>query len=357
MDDIFLVQDEIARAVVRELQIKLGVVSAPSTDARRTDNLEAYTLYLKGRHHLYDQTMTALERSLACFSQAVDVEPDYARAHSGIALVHAVRAQLSFAPPHEAMPKAKTSALKALALDETVSEAHYAHAFVLHYYEWDWTGAEREYRRAQELNPGDAVSYMGYSELLAHLGRPDESVTQARHAVEHDPLSPLTRFALAYATMVAQRFNDAVAEARTAIELEPAFPLGYTVLSGALVALGRHEEAVEACRHAVTLAPSETYLQANLGWVLAQTGQRREARAILSDLEEHLERKYVSGTMIAGVHIALGNEDQAIACLRRAADERDPMLADLNTVFGFGRIRSDPRFQDLLRRMNFPTAE
>ena len=357
MDDIFLVQDEIARAVVRELQIKLGVVSAPSTDARRTDNLEAYTLYLKGRHHLYDQTMTALERSLACFSQAVDVEPDYARAHSGITLVHAVRAQLSFAPPHEAMPKAKTSALKALALDETVSEAHYAHAFVLHYYEWDWTGAEREYRRAQELNPGDAVSYMGYSELLAHLGRPDESVTQARHAVEHDPLSPLTRFALAYATMVAQRFNDAVAEARTAIELEPAFPLGYTVLSGALVALGRHEEAVEACRHAVTLAPSETYLQANLGWVLAQTGQRREARAILSDLEEHLERKYVSGTMIAGVHIALGNEDQAIACLRRAADERDPMLADLNTVFGFGRIRSDPRFQDLLRRMNFPTAE
>ena len=163
MDDIFAVQDDIARTVVEKLKVKAA--DTPLVK-RPTDNLEAYNLVLRGRHHIFRITEASYERAKVCFTQALALEPTYAQPHAGIAQVQALRAVVSLAAPHAVMPEAKEAALKALALDETEPYAHASLGMVLLYYEWDWTGAEREYRRALELNPGDMISLTGYASLL-----------------------------------------------------------------------------------------------------------------------------------------------------------------------------------------------
>ena len=230
MEDVFAVQDDIARAVVEKLKVKLlGGADTPLVK-RPTDNVEAYTLFLQGRHHLLRATEAALEKSLACFTQALALEPTYAQAQAGIAWVQAFRGMVSVAAPHTVMPEAKEAALRALALDETAADAHLALAYVLHYYEWDWAGAEREYGRALELNPGDAQARTAYAWLLADTGRVDEAVAEARSALERDPVSALPRFVLAQVFVAARRFEEAIAVAHAAIELDPSFPSSYQAL-------------------------------------------------------------------------------------------------------------------------------
>ena len=184
MDDVFAVQDEITEAVVGKLKVKLLGEKVSPVAKRPTDNLEAYTLFLKGRHHFERFAGPALEQSLECFSQALAVEPSYAQAHAGIADVQTLRALLSFVAPQHVMPMAKEAALEALALDESVAEAHAALATVIDCYEWNWPDAEREYRRALELNPSDPRTRSRYADLLSRVGRADAAATEARRAVE-----------------------------------------------------------------------------------------------------------------------------------------------------------------------------
>ena len=194
MDDVFAVQDEIARSVVEKLKVKLlGEQQAPVI-RRPTDNLEAYHLVLRARYYYVRDT--GLEKALECLTEALAVEPTYARAHAGFAQVQTLRAVLSFVRPRQVMPVAKEAALKALAIDERFFDAHFALAEVLDYFEWDWKGAEREYRRALELNPGDTLARTHYAELLGRLGRADTSIAEARHAIDRDPLSVFGRHIL-----------------------------------------------------------------------------------------------------------------------------------------------------------------
>ena len=181
-------------------------------------------------------------------------------------MVQVFRGMVSLAAPHTVMPKAKEAALRALALDETAADAHLVLAYVLHYYEWDWAGAEREDGRALELNPGDAQTRTAYAGLLADTGRVDEAVAEARFAVERDPVSALPRFSLAQVFVAARRFEEAIAVAHAAIELDPSFPSSYQALGWGLVGLSRHDEAVEACRQQVIVAPGDPMAQAGHGW-------------------------------------------------------------------------------------------
>ena len=254
MDDVFAVQDEIARSVVEKLKVKLlGEQDAPLV-TRPTDNLEAYTLVLKGRYYFTKMSGTALEKGLECFTQALAVEPNYAQAHAGIALVQTLRAFLSFAVPQQVMPMAKEAALKALSIDERVADAHFALAFVLDSYEWDWEAAEREYRRAVDLNPADTLARCIYARHLGCTGRADASVTGGRHAVEHDPLSSITRQIFALILSLARRFDAAITEARAGIELERTYHPFYWNLGLSLVGLrqarrsGRAAQAVHDLR-------------------------------------------------------------------------------------------------------------
>ena len=273
MDDVFAVQDEITEAVVGKLKVKLlGEKVAPVTK-RPTDNLEAYNLFLKGRHHFERFAGPALEQSLECFSQALAVEPSYAQAHAAIADVQTLRAILSFVAPQHVMPMAKEAALEALALDESVAEAHAALATVIDCYEWNWPDAEREYRRALELNSSDPRTRSRYADLLSRVGRADAAATEARRAVEQDPLSAYGRFYLAVTLVSTRRFDAAMAESNAGIELDPHSHNLFWTLGWALTGLGRHAEAVEALRQATLTAPDDPMSQAHLGVML---GARRE---------------------------------------------------------------------------------
>ena len=252
------------------------------------------------------------------------------------------------------MPEAKESALRALALEETVFDAHTALAVVLHYYEWDWAGAVRAYRRALELDPGDTFARSHYAVLLGQLGRADESVTEGRAAVEGDPVAPFSRLMLAFTLIMARRFDSAITEAQAAIELESGYHPFHWVLGWALAGVARHDDAVAACRQATIVAPGDPGPQALLGTVLGLAGQRQEALTILADLEQRRTQEYVGGVLLAYVNLGLGDHVQAISWLQQAAEERDGLMTYLNTWFLFDPLRDDPRLQDLLKKMNFP---
>ena len=249
---------------------------------------------------------------------------------------------------------AKEAARKALAIDESVADAHFALAGVLDTYEWNWAGAEREYRRALDLNPGDALVRCNHAVLLARQGRRDASVAEARHAVDHDPLSVYNRFALAVVLNLARRFDEAMTEARAGVELEGAYHLLHWDLGLALVGLGRYDEAVEALKQAAILAPDDPTALAYLGWALGLAGRRQEGLTLLGDLERRRTHEYVSGFFMALVNVGLGEQDQAMSWLNRAAEDRDAMLPHLNVFPALDPLRADPRFQALLRRMHFP---
>ena len=261
---------------------------------------------------------------------------------------------VSLAAPHAVMPKAKESALRALALDDTAADAHLALAYVLHYYEWDWAGAEREYGRALELNPGDAQARTAYASLLADTGRVDEAVPEARSAVERDPVSVMPHFVLAQVFVAARRFEEAIAAAHAALELDSSFPSSYQALGWGLVGLRRYDEAVEAFRQQVVVAPGDPMAQAGHGWVLGLAGREQEALTILKGLERRRSQTYVGGTLLAQVCLGLGDHDQAISWLKQAAEERDGLMTFGNSILVCDPLRSDSRFQALLRRMNFP---
>ena len=356
LDDVFAVQDEIAQSVVGKLKVKLiGKQDAPAVK-RPTENLEAYNLLLRGRYYLVRMTGAALEKSRECFTQVLAVEPDNAQAHAGIALANVWLATIGFAAPLRVMPMAKEAALKSLALDETTAEAHAALALVLDVYERNRSAAEREYSRALELNPGDTLARGYYANFLAREGRADASIAEARDCVERDPLAFSNWSQLPMNLYMARRYDAAVEESRAGIELEPAYHPFYWSLGLALACLGRHEETVEALRQATVRAPNDPVSQAYLGWALGLAGQREEALTVRTDLERRRTQAYFSAVLIAMVNVGLDERERAISWLQEAAEERDALLPHLNVWPGLDPLRSDPRFQDLLRRMNFPCA-
>ena len=356
MDDVFAVQDEIARSVVEKLKVKLlGAVEATLV-TRPTRNLEAYHLYLRGRHHSLKLTADAFVKSLECFSQAVSEEPAYAQAHAGIAMVHAISAVLGFVAPQGVMRKAREAALHALDLGETVADAHAALGLVLNYHDWDWPGAEREYRRALELNPSDTQARAYHAMLLGCEGRADAAIAEATQAVARDPLDLFSNYVLALVLVCARRFDAAIRQSHLTIELSPGFYLPYCSLAWAAGATGQSREAVAALRQAVVCAQGDLFSQGYLGWALGLAGEKDEAQAILSRLKQRRTEGYFSAFLIAVVLVGLGEHDQPVEWSLQASEDRDGLLPFLHEFAPFDHIRSDPRFQDLLRRMNFPQS-
>ena len=356
MDDVFAVQDDIARTVVEKLKVKLLSVPETALIRQPTDNPEAYNLCLQGRYQFLKLTGPGLEKALGCFAQVLALEPDYAQAHAGIAHTYAGQATMSLAAPQAVMPRAREAVLKALAIDETEPYAHGALAFVLHWYEWDWAGAERAYRRALELNPAYTHARTVYAMLLGQMGRTDEAVAEARSAVERDPLAIDGRFMLALVLAQTGRCEEAIAETQAGIELDPHHPMLYQALGHALAGLGRYDEAVDAFRQEVTGSPGDRYPLAHLGWALGLAGQRPKALTILEDLKRRRQQAYAGGSLLVWVCVGLGEHDQAMLWLQEAAEERDGQMPWLKCWSLFDPLRSDPRFQALLKKMNFPAA-
>ena len=309
MDDVFAVQDDIARTVVEKLKVELLGDSQKPLVTRPTDNIEAYNLVLQGRYHSLRVTGQAFDKAIECFTSALTREPAYAQAQAGVAMVQAMREVVNLAAPHTVMPEAKEAALKTLALDESVSDAHTALGFVYQCYEWDWTGAEREYRRALELNPGDELARRNYANLLGTLGQGDPSIAEARSSVEHDPLSAHGRYLLSHVLTLARRFEEATAEAQAGMEFDPSYYLFHSALGLGLAGLGRLDEAVEVSREGAAAAPGVTIMQPQLGWTLGLAQHRQEALTVLEDLERRRREDYVGGVMLAWVCVGLGDHE------------------------------------------------
>jgi len=354
MDDVFEVQDEIAKAVVAALRLKLLGGSATPVVTRSTDNIEAYNLFLRGRNHF---ARHQLDQAVECFERAVDLEPTYALAHGGLAVARAFRGFLGYVAPTDAFPSARDAALTALALDDTVADAHVALALLKDVYEWDRPAAEAEYRRALTRNPQDSHVLGWYAEMLAREGRADEAIVTARRALELDPLSAWNRFMLALVLTLGRRFDEATTEAEILIEVAPDYHSGFWARGWAALGLGRVDDAVEQFTRAATLS-ADPISQHFLGASLGLAGRHEEATAIALEFEKRRKQVYVDAAYLASVYAGLGDSETAVRWAEQAAEEHSALLSYAYSWFMWDPLRADPRFQALLRRMNFPeTAE
>ena len=352
LNDVFKVQDEIARAVVAALQVKLLPAERKRLAAAPTVNAEAYDAYLKGLYHWYKLSPEELDAAEHYFELALAKDPKYARAHAGIALLWMGRQQMGYVPPAEAAPKAKAAALKAVELDDTLADAHYALAIVYTWADWNWPAAESEFRRAIELRPGFADAHAYYAHLLSTLHRPDEAMVEARRSLELDPFNGLFQSLFGWDLTFVRRFDEAIAQCDAALVTNPTDPVALQCLMSARHPKREYKEAIEALsRYASAVGYSEVTT------FLAQTTADADYRATMHEAADTLaarsRKTFVLPTEIAILYCYAGDRERCLYWLERAYEVRDPNLPYLGWP-DFDSVRSDPRFRDLLQRMKLP---
>ena len=350
MSDLLAIQREIAHEIVEKLKLKVsGEGKGPAK--HYTESNEAYQLYLKGRFYWNKRTAEALKKSIEYFNQAIDKDPRFALAYAGLADCYVVPANRL--PPREAMPKAKEAAMRAVELDDTLAEAHASLARVFAAYDWDWTSAEKEYKRAIELNPRYAVAHQWYGGYLAVMGHSDEAIAERKRAVELEPLSPIINFELGLAFYYARDYDHAIEQFQKTLELDQNFPAAHNFLPAAYEQKGMYNEALAEFKKAIPLTRGSewTLSRAGLGYLYAVTGKKSEARTVLNELKQASKQEYVPGTSIAFIYAGLGEKDQAFAWLDKGYEQRVFQLQWIKLEPRWDSLRSDPRFRDLLRRL------
>ena len=351
MKDVFQIQDEISRAIVHALKVKLA--DEQQLVKRYTDDLEAYHLYLKGRHHWNKRVPAAIRTALQLFQQALARDDTYALAHAGIADCLIVPGYYGSAPSGQVMPLGKQAALKALELDDTLAAAHAPLAMVTALYEFDWLGAERHFRRALELDPAFAIAYTWYALFdLVPQGRLAEAHGAARKALQIDPLNSTVNTVLGATLYYERRYQDALDELQKAIDLDPTFPVAYYYRGRACVAQGNFEEATAALERAGEIMGQSPTVMGALCHCLAASGRRAEALALREDLERLAASAYASPYSLAQAHLGLGDLDRAWECLEQAYEERSALLAFVKVDPLVDPLRARPQFEALLRKMN-----
>jgi len=353
--DTFEVQEEIAQKISEKLNLHLRRQEEKRLTKRYTDNAEAYKLYLKGRYYWNKYTPEEMKQGMKFFWQAIDLDPTYALAYAGLADCY-YRLSNLFLPPQEAMPKARAAAIKALEIDEGLAEAHASLGLVKLYYDWDFVEAGNEFRRAIELKPGSALSHQRYGLYLDNMGRSKESEREYRHALELDPLSPHIATSLSGCFYFGRDFERAIDESLKALALDSRFLPTRLIRGMAYEQLGKLPEAIAEFEQARAIADVPSVL-GYLAHGLAKAGKRKEALKVLGELEAHKDASYLSPYLIALVQIELGDNDLVFELLEKAYQERNEWLGWLKTDPRLDRVRSDPRFQSLLRRVGFVTEE
>lgn len=354
IEDIFEVQSEIAGEVIDRLGVTLLQRERASLSSRPTENLEAYTLYLKGRHFWNRRTDENIEIALDYFQRAVELDPRYARAQVGIADVWIFRGWYSSLAPDDAFPRAKRAVTAALEIDESLAEAHASLAHIHLEYDHDWEAAEREYVRAIELDPRYAIAHHWYGGYLSAMGRHAEALAEAERARELEPLSLIINTWVGLRHYFAGRYDTAIAEYGTALELDPDFVPAHWHLGWALEEAGRYEEAIAEAEKAVALSRGKTLYVASLGHAYAVAGRHREAREILQRLVRDSATSHVSAYHVAVIHGALGDGREALVWLERAFEERSPWIGYLAVDPRMAPLRAEPGFAALLARARLP---
>jgi TolB-like protein/DNA-binding winged helix-turn-helix (wHTH) protein/Tfp pilus assembly protein PilF len=349
LSDLLALQGEIAQEVAEE--IPLGFTDPKAAISAHQPLLgpqayEAYDLYLKGRYFWNKRTPRGFQQAIECFQRSIAKDPKYARAYAGLADTYALLSGYTLTPQTESMPKARAAALKALELDESLAEAHTSLALITENYDWDWKTAEKEYRRAIELNPNYATAHHWYAEFLSWEGRFDEAFAESERARQLDPLSLIIAADNAAILFYSRQYDRAIAQCRSVQEMEPNFPRAHLVV-GAYVEKGQFANA---------LADLDKWEDAawTLSWriyIYGRHGQQPQARRALEKLHQLNRREYISPDAFLWAYLGMGNKDEAFAWFERAYADHSNSLISLKVNPAYDPLRSDPRFQDLMRRV------
>jgi TolB-like protein/Tfp pilus assembly protein PilF len=352
--DTLALQNQVARAIADQIRINLNPQEQAALKTVRVVNPEAYESFLKGRYFWNKRTADSLKVALAYFHQAIDEDPNYAQAYSGLADTYALLGDWQYAvmTPKEALPKAKAVATKALELDSTLGEAHNSLAFCLDGFDWDFDSAGKEFRQAIELNPGYATAHHWYAWHLSLLGRYDEAIPEMRRAESLDPLSLIINADLAELLVLAHSYDESIEQSRKTIEMDPNFAFAHVQLAQAYLAKHMNEDAVAELQKAVQLSAGSPTSIATLARAYVAAGMRSDAHKLLSDLKKRSSPSSSYAAEISVIYTALGDADQAMNWLEKGYEERFNPGVLLRP--GFDPLRSDPRFEDLVRRIGLP---
>ena len=349
MADILAVQSDVAQRVVAALQIQLGVNEAHALAKKPTENPEAHRLYLLGRFQVAKGTFPGFTEAIKSFNQALQLDPNYALAYCGLADTYGFTGSFTM-PGKEAWAKEKELALKALALDPNLAEAHFSLGLALAS-AFHWSEGEREIKRAIEMNPNMAVAYDQYAFVLSCLGRSDEAIAMSKRAVELEPLSSLMTCGFGWWLFLARRYDEAVVQFRNALALDPNSGYAYFGLGWCLILKGDQAGAVAAFEKERTLDDPQPLLYSGLGYVYGISGDRARAEQVLRDLEDLATQRYVSPGARVYVYLGLGDKEKTFEWLQKSYDEQDWVCAWLKAGPMFDDLRHEPRFQALLKKL------
>jgi TolB-like protein/Flp pilus assembly protein TadD len=349
------VEEEVSRSIADQIEVSLTPEDGAHLASTHPVDPEAHENYLKGRYYFNQRTESALNKSISSFQQAIAKDPGYALAYSGLADAYAMLGFRGGFPSKDALLRAKTAARKAIELDHSLAEPHASLAFIAETHEWDWATAEREYKQALELKPGDARAHNWYAGYLTYVGRFDDGISEAERARDLDPLSLPVNNALAGRLLAGSRYNEALQQVQKTLELDSHFAPTHQTLGWVYLHSGKQEEAIREFQNALQLSGTEdTDLQLDLGFAYAVTGKQDEARKILAKLEKLHQQGVVPSGSVAILYGALGESNEAFAWLEKAYEERDPQLAYIKAGRRFEPLRKDPRFKKLVHRVGLP---
>ena len=349
--DVFGVQDAISQKVADALALRLSGEEKKRLTKRYTENVDAYQLYLIGRYHWDKFTPPDIRKAIGFFQQAIDLDPNYALAYFGLAQANLSLAFSADVPSKDCLPQAKAAAMKALEIDDSLAEAHASLAFSIAFFDWDWTGAEREAKRAVALNPDSGMAHFAYAHVLSNLGRHDEAASEGGQAIALEPVFPLFRAIVAMFLHHAGHNDEAYAGLQKALELEPNFWIAHVTLGKVLIQQGKYAEAIAELEKAKELSHGNSEAIASIGYVAALAGDASKARAVLGELKTLSRQRYIPLHNIALVYNGLGEQSEALFWLEKAYDERDVLVALLQVDPKWDSLRSNPRFVAILKRI------
>jgi len=356
LSDILALQSEVARAIAQEIRIKITPQEEERLTKTRRVDPAAYESYLKGRHYWNKRNAESLRKGIACFQDAIERDPTYPLAYVGLADSYLIAGFYSDIPPKDTFPKAKAAARRALELDDTLAEAHAPLALANSLYDWDAPAAERNFRRAIELNPAHPSTHQWYAEHLTAVGQMDQAIAESMRALELDPLSSVINSCVGWTLYRARRFEEAALQLSMALEWDRNFLPALYYLSLALLQTSAPANGIRVSQRIVDILPESGMGKANLARAYAAAGMTDEARALLAEVTNLAKRQYVHTYFIAKVYLALHDYDQTLDWLEKGRAERSPWLAWLDVEPLFDALRDHPRFQEIARSTG-PLAE
>ena len=353
-EDVFALQGDLSREISEKLRLRLTGEEVRRLTKRHTGDAQAYRFYLMGRYHWNKRNPEGMRKAIEFFCRALDNDSSYALAYAGLSDSYIYLSFFNVIPPREAMPKAKSAALKALEIDDHLAEAHISLGYASFTYDGDWLAAGKYFEQALAINPVYSGTHTFYPFFLSSLGRSEEALVMAKHAFDHDPASPAVSHSLTVQLYLARQFDQAIEQARQTLELDANFGVAYQVLGEVLLSKGMYREALPALERYSILSRNSAVSLGLLGYLHARSRERSQALRMIEELREASRHSFVPAFFFALVYAGLEETDQAFAWLDKAHEERFNRLAYLKLEALWDPIRRDSRYPDLLRRIGFP---